>query len=511
MTDHTTIPRAYYEIDDADAARLRTRILASEKRESGASVPVLLRGATVITMDPRIGDFSPGDVLIHGEQISAVGPDLLGAAGSDAVVVDMAGMIIMPGLIDNHRHCWQNAFRRLIADADLDAYVATTHGGMAMHYRPDDMHIGVLVTTLGAIDQGVTTIVDFSHNSRSGAHSDAVFEAYRDSGIRAVHASAAPNAGPWDEQWPADISRLRERHCAGTDSRHSIRMGLDIRRVKPVRELLATARAEGIGITFDGVLGAGAAPEIESLAREGLLGPDVTLIHCTDLADDVWKMLADSGTHVTLATTSDEQIGIATALPPIQTALDHGIRPSLSVDVEISLAGDMFTQMRTTLTTQRMGAAFRRYHGDADSPPMLTNRDVLEFATVQGAQDNGLGAVTGSLTPGLAADIVVLRAEDITNMPLNNAIGTIVQGVDTSHVDTVFIGGRLRKWRRELVGVDIDDVRQRIRSSRDALANRTGWKVDVLEPKANTRPEFEHLASFVDKQQHDLMERQQAL
>ncbi|KXF54721.1 hypothetical protein AXA44_05700 [Rhodococcus sp. SC4] len=506
MITERPAPRAYYDITDSEAAHLRTRILAGERSDTGAGRPVLLRGATVITMDPEIGDLHPGDVLIKGEQIAGIGPDLLDVAGPDAVIVDMAGMIVMPGLIDNHRHCWQNAFRRLIADADLDTYVATTHGGMAMHYRPEDMHISVLATTLGAIDQGVTTVVDFSHNSRSGAHSDAVFDAYRESGIRAVHASAAPNAGAWEEQWPADLTRIRERHCGAADSRHSIRMGLDISRVRPVRELLSIARSEGLGITFDGVLGAGAAPEIGELAREGLLGPDVTLIHCTDLPDEVWRMLAASGTHVTLATTSDEQIGIATGLPPIQTALDHGIRPSLSVDVEISLAGDMFTQMRSTLMTQRMGTAMRRYRGDTDCPEMLTNRDVLEFATVQGARDNGLGAVTGSLTPGRAADIVALRAEDITNMPLNNAIGTIVQGVDASHVDTVFIAGRLRKWRRDLVGADIDAIRRRLTASRDHLADRTGWTVDPLRPAGNTRPAFDHLASFVDHQQHDLLE-----
>lgn len=494
-------PRAYYEVTDDEAARLRERLTAETHHRE-----VLLRGATVVSMDPATGDLSPGDVLISGEKIAAVGADLLGRTGPGTVVVDMAGMILMPGLIDNHRHCWQNAFRRLIADADLDTYVATTHGGMALHYRPEDMYIGVLATVLGAIDQGVTTVVDFSHNSRSREHSDAVFAGYAEAGIRAVHASAAPNAGEWEQQWPDDLARLRDSYCAGGSSLCTVRMGLDIRRVRPVRELLRTAREEGLGITFDGVLGAGAAPEIAELAREGLLGPDVTLIHCTDLPHEVWAMLADSGTQVTLATTSDQQIGIATGLPPIQTALDHGIRPSLSVDVEISLAADMFTQMRATLMTQRMGVAMHRYRAETGCPDMLTNRDVLEFATVQGAQGNGLGAVTGTLSPGRAADIVALRAEDITNMPLNNAVGTIVQGVDSSHVDTVFVGGRLRKWRRELVGADVDRIRRQLRASRDHIAAAAGWAVDVLNPQFNTKPKFDHLASFVDRQQHEMQE-----
>jgi cytosine/adenosine deaminase-related metal-dependent hydrolase len=158
------------------------------------------------------------------------------------------------------------------------------------------------------------------------------------------------------------------------------------------------------------------------------------------------------------------------------------VRPSLSVDVEISLSSDMYTQMRCVLLTQRMHASQRRYRGDPAAPEFISNRDVLEFATVRGAEAVGLAGITGTLTPGKQADVVAIRAEDVNNLPLNNAIGTIVQGTDTRNVDTVFVGGVVRKWRGELVGQDLGRLRSLAHESRDYLAARAGFTVDPVRP-----------------------------
>jgi cytosine/adenosine deaminase-related metal-dependent hydrolase len=470
-------PRRYHEVTDAEAAAILRRLTAPEPPRR-----VLLRGAVVISMDAAVGDLAAGDVLIENSKILAVGSDLSqGQADHSTAVVDMGGMILIPGLVDAHRHCWQNQFRRLLCDvADLESYVAITHGGMALRYRPEDMYVGDLVSMLGAIDSGVTCVLDFSHNSRSAAHSDAVFRAYRDAGIRAVHTSAPPNAGEWDGQWPQDLVRLREEHCPGVGGLATLRMGIDLRRVRPATELMEFARANGLPITFDGVLGAASSDEMERLGRSGALGPDVTLVHCTDLSDAVWKLLADAGVGVTLAPTSDEQLGLAGGVPPIQKALDHGIRPSLSVDVEIALATDMFSQMRCILATQRMHAAMRRHRGEATAPQMVSNRDVLEFATVEGARHVGLLDSVGTLAPGKDADIVAVRAEDVNNLPLNNAVGTVVLGADCRNVDTVFIAGQVRKWRGTLVGQDLGHVRDLAYESRDHVATASGWHLDVF-------------------------------
>ena len=186
MTGLTSPPRSYHEMNANEAAMLLARL-----RQAGPGTPVLLRGATVVTVDPAVPDLPAGDVLIRDGVIEAVGVDL---TADGAIPVDLAGMILMPGFVDGHRHCWQNQLRHLICDAGIDEYIAMTHGTTALHYRPEDMYAGDLVTLYGALDAGFTTVLDFSHNSRSRAHSDAVFAAYREVGIRAVHTAAPPNA-----------------------------------------------------------------------------------------------------------------------------------------------------------------------------------------------------------------------------------------------------------------------------------------------------------------------------
>jgi cytosine/adenosine deaminase-related metal-dependent hydrolase len=491
MSDLDSPPLAYYQQDAASLAALRDRLL-----QVGPGGRVLLRGATVVTMDSGIADLASGDVLIEGSKIAAVSPDLRAAAGPDAITVDLKGMILMPGMVDGHRHCWQNQLRHLICDAGIDEYIAMTHGSTALHYRPEDMYAGDLVTLLGAIDSGVTCVLDFSHNSRSREHSDAVFQAYRDSGARAVHVSAPPNAGMWQEQFPADLPRLRDTYCRGTDPLATVRMGIDLRRVRPAAELMSYARDNGFAITFDGVMGPPSSAEVEEIGRAGALGPDVTLVHCTDMSAEAWRLIASSGARVTLAPTSDEQLGLADGIPPVQQALDSGVRPSLSVDVEISLSSDMFTQMRCVLLTQRMHATQRRYRGDNDAPAFISNRDVLDFATAQGAADVGLGDQIGTLTPGKQADIVAVRAEEINNLPLNNAIGTIVQGTDTKNVDTIFIGGKLRKWRGELIGADIARVRRLAYESRDYLTAKAGFNVNPVEPAPRREIQDHYLRDY---------------
>jgi 5-methylthioadenosine/S-adenosylhomocysteine deaminase len=470
--------RPYYEQEATTLAHTRDllRSTAGDCRRR-----VLLRGATVLSMDPRVGDLAAGDVLVEGGTIAAVAPDLGESAGDgQAVVVDLTGMILIPGLCDSHRHCWQNQFRRFVCDVeDLDTYMASTHGGIALHYRPEDIYVGNLVSMLGAIDSGVTCVLDFSHNARTPAHSDAAIRAYGEAGIRAVHASAPPNAGPWDEQWPEDLVRLRDDYGSSQDRLVTVRMGIDMR-YRATPELVAFAREAGLGISIDGLMGPLPSAMIERLGRAGALGPDVGLIHCTDFSDSAWKVVADSGARVTLAPTSDQQLGLADALPPIQKALDHGIRPSLSVDVEVALSTDMFSQMRAILTTQRMNAAALRYRGDGPAPAMISTRDVLEYATVQGAADNGLGDIVGTVTPGKAADLVAIRAHDVNNLPFNNAVGTVVLGADARNVDTVFVAGEVRKWRGELVGHDLARVRRLARESRDHVAAQAGFPIDVL-------------------------------
>ncbi len=442
--------------------------------EADGRRPLALRGGTVVTMEPGLGELSAADVVVIEGRIAAI--EAGASAPDDALEIDARDHILLPGFVDGHRHCWQGALRRLIPDADLPQYMAVTHDGVARHYEPEDMYIGDLTALLGALDCGFTSVLDLSHNTRSRAHADAVLRASRDAGIRVVHASAPPNAGDWEGHWPDDLTRLRA--VVDQSPLLTLRMAIDMRRIRPIEELLGIARSLGLGVTIDGVMGAGSSAELVELGRAGLLGPDVTIVHATSLTASAWEQLEAAGVRITLATTSDEQLGLAGAIPPVQEVMDAGVTPGLSVDVEIALAGDPFTQMRATMITQRAMAAAAVMAGGADRR-RLESAEVLRWATVGGAEAIGLGDRVGSLAVGKEADIVMLDAADAVTIPTGNAIATIVHGGDRAGVRGVFVGGAVRKWDGRLVGVDLERIRAEALASRTRLLERAGFDLDL--------------------------------
>jgi cytosine/adenosine deaminase-related metal-dependent hydrolase len=472
--------------DIATPALPRHRKTLDELGGRDPSRGILLSGAVVISMDAQVGDYESADILINGSTITAVGPDLRGHPGATgAVVVDCSGLIIAPGFHDTHRHAWQNQLRRYIVDEDLDGYMEKMHARMAHHYRPEDMYAGNLVSALGALDSGVTTILDFSHNSRSSGHSDAAIAAWDQAGIRAVHASAAPFDGEWDEQWPADLDRLAAN--LPSSGLVSLRMALLPKVYEMIPDILALSQANlelarriGISVSVDGFFGPPASREVERLVKDDVLGEDITYIHCTDLTDAAWEAIHSSGGHVSLAPTSDAQVGICSGLPPVQKCMDLGIEPSIGVDVECCLSSDMFSQMRALLTIQRMNVFTRRYTGDQDPPSLLTDRQVLRMATIAGARANGLEESSGSISPGKEADLIALRADDINVFPLNNAVATIVQGADSRNIECVFVAGRPVKWQGSVLSFDLDEARGLATRSRDYLFSQAGVKRDIL-------------------------------
>ncbi|MFI7501571.1 amidohydrolase family protein [Streptomyces sp. NPDC049687] len=459
----------------SDAAR--QSLLARLRANAGApGRRVLLTGATVVSMDPALGVLDKGDVLIEGDVIAAVGPDLRAQGTiSDTVVIDTTGCILTPGFVDTHRHAWEAQLRRIMPDVDdLAGYVTSTLLGIAPVYRPADMYIGTKLAALTALDSGITTMLDFSHNSRTAEHSDAAVQGLLDTGIRGVHAAMAPHFGDWDKQWPADLARLQEQYRSDLLTFRLAGLATDEIAGPALAygpELARGASELGVGVSVDAVFGTASSQAVLAWERQGLLGPDVTLIHSTGLTPDAWRAIGDTGTTIALAPTSDAQIGLESAIPAVDEALAVGVRPGLSIDVEVALASDMFTQMRALHAIQRMRAVNAVY-GTEQEPSRIGVHDVLDFATLQGARTNGLADVTGSITVGKQADLLVVRAEDINNMPLNDAVGTVVLGSDTRNIDTVFVAGQVRKWNGLLLDVDLDALRGEVTASRDhILAN----------------------------------------
>lgn len=436
---------------------------------------ILFTDATIVTMDADLGVLHGTDLLVEGDTIAAIGT---GLSRDGAVVVDAAGTILTPGFVDTHRHAWETQLRRIMPDVDdLGAYVMTTLAGYATVYRPHDMYVGTRLAALTAIDSGITCLLDFSHNSRSPEHSDAAVEALVDTGIRGVHASMGPHFGEWDEQWPGDLARLQDQYFSSEDQLLTLRLAalatdeISGPALAYGTRLARAARDLGVGVSVDAVFGASSSRAVLGWAEDGLLGPDLTLIHATGLTAAAWQAIGESGTTIALAPTSDAQIGLETAIPAVDEALAVGVRPGLSIDVEVALASDMFTQMRALHAIQRMRAVNAAY-GTDQQPARITSRDVLDFATLQGARTNGLGDVTGSLTPGKKADLLVIRAEDLNTMPLNDPIGTVVLGADARNISAVLVNGEPRKWDGQVLGVDLAALRDEVHASREYLLSR---------------------------------------
>src|SRR5262245_49409102 len=191
----------------------------------------LIRGGSILTMDPSVGDFARGDVLIEGRRIAQVGQDL-SAASQGAIVIDAAESVVIPGFVDPHIHAWQGQLAGLIPNSNNAAddrehnYFTVMHQTLGPQYRPEDIYIGNLLTALTCIDAGITCFCDNSHNSRSAAHADAAITALRDAGIRAVYAAGGirfPDQ-PWDRQWPQDLRRIQKQHFPSNDQLVTLRM-----------------------------------------------------------------------------------------------------------------------------------------------------------------------------------------------------------------------------------------------------------------------------------------------
>ena len=487
----------------------------------------IIRGGAVMTMDPSMpnkGEFAKADVLVEGKKIMAVGPNLPVAG---ATQIDATGRIVMPGFIDTHHHQFETALRSFLADGVLITDGSGTPSGSTAYYqyilnkfapvyRPQDVYINELFGGLSQLDAGVTTVHDVSQISHSPAHSDAAIQALIDTGRRAAfgYFESAGNfgAGVPGNQYPQDADRIyttwfSANNLSSNGLVHMIMGGEVYLGPASTDNSWKIGRRLGLQIAAHILSPFGIRPIFDALAAgtggNGHIGmgPDNLFIHVTGMSDTAWQRVKDVGAQVSIA--FPIEMNMRHGMPPILKVQSLGMEPSLSVDVECTMTADFFTQMRSCMNLQR--ALVNQMILNQESPPNsleldesnnwglppaaasnpwptppaslpapLTTRDVLRYATMNGAKALRLDHKVGSLTPGKEADIIILDATAINVAPLNQVPGAVVSLMDRTNVETVIVAGTVRKWKGRLLDVNVDKLRRDLENSRDDIFSAAG-------------------------------------
>lgn len=438
---------------------------------------ILIRGAHILSQDPAIGDLI-GDVLVDDGRIVDVGP---GLPHDGATVVDGTDRAVLPGFIDTHRHTWQGTVRQTGIGWDFGSYRQHVQLTWGTVYTPDDVYIGNLLGAVNALDAGITTLRDESHIQNSPEHTDQAVQALRDSGLRAVFAYGWPSidSNKWmlrgEATHPEDIRRVRSDLLPDDNALVTLQAmlrGPELSTMEVTTQDIALARDLGVRSSMHAGNGPWG-PELRgigSLHDAGLLADDMLFIHCCTSSDDELRQLADAGAGASVAAALEANMP-GLGAPATGRMLKFGIRPSFSIDTEAIVAGDMFNVMRSAISAHGVGVQLAPdQYADL---PTFTPADLLEFATIRGAEASGLADRTGSITPGKAADLILVRLGDLTTLPVTDIAASIVGAGHPGSVETVLVAGEVRKWQGSLVHIDVDKIRADARASRERLLATT--------------------------------------
>lgn len=425
----------------------------------------LYRNARILTMDPALGDFEDGDLLIDGDRIAGVGTALRAPDGAETI--DARGRILIPGFVDTHRHMWQGILRGIAPAHTFPQYMDNILGDHGPAMTPHQLYVGNLLSARAALASGVTTIQDISNIQDTPGHSDALVTALTESGIRAVFAygKSFPKISAEGTVLPEDVRRVRGELLG--DPHALVTMALVAEGGSDEEELANVALARELDVPVSRHFSS--RQSAAHLRELGAIRPGTTFIHANGLSAEELAVIADSGSSVSVSPAIEMIMGHG--YPMIAPALARrDLLVSLSVDVEVTVAGDMFTQLRAAYQAGRHAqhpAMLALDDPISDNPTGITVRDVLRMATLDGARSLGLDDRTGSLTPGKQADLVVLRADRPDVAPVHDPYSTVVLQMDRAHIDSVVVAGR----DHVRAGNPVDDS-SRLLADADAFARR---------------------------------------
>ncbi|BBH69266.1 amidohydrolase [Actinoplanes sp. OR16] len=436
--------------------------------------PVIFRNGLVLTMDDAHTVLPGADVLVIDGRIAEVGHHL--SAPDDAEEIDASGGVVMPGMIDTHRHLWQTAMRGYGTDWTLTQYFVWYYLESGKHFRPEDIHAGNLLGAIEAIDAGVTTTVDWSHGLQTPQHADAAADALEAVPGRFVLAYGNIQQGPWE--WAtSDGFRDFYRRRVENGGLAGFQLAFDVTGdpAFPEKAAFEVARELGVNVTTHaGVWGATNDEGIRLMYENGFMTPGTVYVHAATLSSDSYHRIAATGGSVSVSTESEQSAG--QGYPPTWALRRHGVPVSLSMDTSVWWSGDLFSAMRTTLSADRSREHLEA-HGRQETITHhpLRAEQVVDWATRGGAKALGFDADLGALTPGRRADVVLIKNDDSPAMfPILNAYGHVVFQAQRGDVHTVVIDGRVVKKDGRLVGIDLAAAKSDVQATIDHLREMLG-------------------------------------
>jgi len=417
----------------------------------------LIRGGSVVTVDPRLGTLERGDVLVRQGKIEAVAPSI--APPVDAEVIDATAMIVMPGLVDTHYHMWSTLGRNFPGDKGYSYFPAKN--AISPRFTAEDSYRSVLLGLIELANAGVTTVHNWSNNTRTPAHADAELRAHQDSLLRARYSYGHPDLLARDQLINfADIERVRAEWFGG-DSRLEgrVHLGVNLRGMSQSDAGIFHQEMERvIKLGLPRAIHAGQSPpninDASDYERRGYLGPDLLIAHYVVGSESDFAAMARTRTPLSFATYSDLRLARAGDARAAMMAMRHaGLTISLSVDAAMIGPPNMFETMRVTWN---LGVPWQGT--PSASQPPIDFAEVLRMGTINGAIGLGLGDVTGSLTPGKRADLLLIRTTDVNIAPVGQIETTVVQSATPENVDTVIVDGRIVKRKGRLVAYDVERI-----------------------------------------------------
>ena len=450
-------------------------------REIPRGAEYLIQGAYILPLDGT-PDIPRGNIHVRNGTIEAIGPDL-NVPGID--VIDAGQMIAIPGFVETHWHMWNTTLKGMVRKG---AEYFPLKQAFVRHFTPRDFYIANKLALAEAAHAGMTTVHNFSHNTRSPAHVDAELTAMQESGLSGRYSYGWIDPIPDTEaQQDTDVARV-QRQWFGPDSPFQGRIDLGV----AVRGPMYTARnvyeaeinaARKLGCPVVMHIGQNKRryTSCAQLRDEGLLDRSMILVHGQVQSERDREAIAATGASVSVSMQSElrgqEDGDIREQL--LQMAAKK-INLCCSIDSNALGVASMFDNMSTIWN---LGIPWRGMPGE--KLPAFDFRQVLDMGTINGARALGREKRIGSLTAGKQADIVLVRTTDLNMVPVGEVDSTLVRQANPSNVDTVIANGKVIKRGGELVGIDLAAMRAEATQSLHGLRQKAGgaWAPPAVSPR----------------------------